>query len=81
MAQALTRAVEEVALDAELVRCLLREQFPQQAQHPVRPVEPGGWDNRTFRVGEQLSARLRVPQAVVVAPVAARCARSRRPGG
>lgn len=45
-------------LDAELVRCLLREQFPQWAHHRVRPVELDGWDNRTFRVGQELSARL-----------------------
>jgi aminoglycoside phosphotransferase (APT) family kinase protein len=44
--------------DADLVRCLLREQFPQLAAEPVVAVKPGGWDNRTFRVGERLSARL-----------------------
>lgn len=47
-----------MAVDADLVRCLLREQFPQWADEPVRAVEPGGWDNRTFRVGEHLTARL-----------------------
>jgi aminoglycoside phosphotransferase (APT) family kinase protein len=46
-------------LDVEVVRCLLREQFPQWADRPVTAVEPGGWDNRTFRIGAELSARLR----------------------
>jgi aminoglycoside phosphotransferase (APT) family kinase protein len=45
-------------IDADLVRCLLREQLPQWADEPVSPVTPGGWDNRTFRVGAHLSARL-----------------------
>jgi len=45
-------------LSSELVRCLLREQFPQWAGEPVCPVEVQGWDNRTFRVGDTLSVRL-----------------------
>lgn len=51
-------AVAQAPIDAELVRCLLGEQFPQWAELSVRQVLPGGWDNRTFRVGEDLSARL-----------------------
>lgn len=50
--------VDTVVLDPELVRCLLREQFPQWADARVHPVEVQGWDNRTFRVGESLVARL-----------------------
>lgn len=50
--------MDTVVLDRELVRCLLREQFPQWADAPVRPVQVQGWDNRTFRVGESLAARL-----------------------
>lgn len=40
------------------MRCLLREQFPQWAHEPVRPVDVQGWDNRTYRVGDTLAARL-----------------------
>lgn len=47
-----------VVIDASLVTRLVAEQFPQWANLPVRPVEPGGWDNRTFRLGEDLSVRL-----------------------
>lgn len=47
-----------VEVDAGLVRRLVAAQFPQWAGLPVTPVVPGGWDNRTFRLGEQMSARL-----------------------
>lgn len=50
--------VETVALDSDLVRCLLREQFPQWRDERVRPVEVQGWDNRTFRIGDDIVARL-----------------------
>jgi aminoglycoside phosphotransferase (APT) family kinase protein len=46
------------SVSAELVQCLLREQFPQWAHEPVRSVEVQGWDNRTYRVGHSLAARL-----------------------
>lgn len=49
---------ERPAINANLVRRLVAAQFPQWAQLPVTPVEPGGWDNRTFRLGEDLSVRL-----------------------
>jgi len=48
----------EVAIDAALVRRLVAKQYPQWAQLPVTPVEPGGWDNRTFRLGDELKVRL-----------------------
>lgn len=46
------------AIDASLVRRLVAAQFPQWADLPVRPVANGGWDNRTFHLGEALSVRL-----------------------
>ena len=45
-------------IDAALVRRLLAEQFPQWRDLPVRPVEADGWDNRTYRLGSELSVRL-----------------------
>lgn len=45
-------------IDADLVRRLLAAQFPDWAELDVRPVAIDGWDNRTFRVGDSLSARL-----------------------
>lgn len=45
-------------IDAALVKRLLAAQFPQWSDLPVRPVEVDGWDNRTYRVGDSLTARL-----------------------
>ena len=53
-------------IDAPLVRQLIAEQFPQWADLPVRAVQPNGWDNRTFRLGDELSVRL--PSAAGYAP-------------
>lgn len=49
---------DKTAIDAALVRRLVAAQFPQWASLPLRPVMPGGWDNRTFRLGEAMSVRL-----------------------
>lgn len=45
-------------IDVPLVRRLVAGQFPQWADLPVRPVPAGGWDNRTFHLGERMSVRL-----------------------
>lgn len=45
-------------IDVALVERLLAAQFPQYAKLPVRPVEFDGNDNRTFRIGDALTARL-----------------------
>ena len=47
-----------VEIDAALVSRLIAAQFPQWSRLPVRPVELSGWDNRTFRLGEDMSVRL-----------------------
>src|SRR5262245_17804690 len=47
-----------IEIDASLVKQLLHTQFPQWADLPVEPVENGGWDNRTFRLGDSMSVRL-----------------------
>jgi aminoglycoside phosphotransferase (APT) family kinase protein len=47
-----------VTIDVELVRRLIEAQFPQYATMPIEAVHPGGWDNRTFRLGRELSVRL-----------------------
>ncbi|MCC6793354.1 MAG: aminoglycoside phosphotransferase family protein, partial [Thermomicrobiales bacterium] len=47
-----------IEITAELVGRLIAEQFPAWAHLPLTKVEPGGWDNRTFRLGDELSARL-----------------------
>ena len=55
----------QAAIDATLVRRLVDTQFPQWAHLALRPVLPGGWDNRIFRLGEELLVRL--PSAAVYA--------------
>jgi aminoglycoside phosphotransferase (APT) family kinase protein len=45
-------------IDAGLARRLVDRQFPQWAGLPISPVEVDGWDNRTFRLGPELTVRL-----------------------
>jgi aminoglycoside phosphotransferase (APT) family kinase protein len=45
-------------IDAALVSRLLAGQFPQWAGLPVRPVAVDGWDNRTYRLGDDMTVRL-----------------------
>jgi aminoglycoside phosphotransferase (APT) family kinase protein len=48
----------EPSIDASLVRRLIGAQFPRWADLPVKPVAVGGWDNRTFHLGEHMTVRL-----------------------
>lgn len=45
-------------IDAALVKHLIAAQFPQWAGLPVTPVELDGWDNRTYRLGADMTVRL-----------------------
>ncbi len=45
-------------VDVGLVRRLVDRQFPQWTHLPIEPVENDGWDNWTFRLGDQLKVRL-----------------------
>ncbi|MFD7158974.1 aminoglycoside phosphotransferase family protein [Kribbella sp. NPDC059898] len=54
-------------IDAALVRRLIAQQFPQWADLPVTPVAVDGWDNRTYRLGSGLTARLPTAEAYVAA--------------
>lgn len=56
----------KLEITESLVTALIAEQFPQWAHLPIRPVELSGWDNRTFRLGEEMSIRL--PSAEEYAP-------------
>ncbi len=58
--------MDRAAITAALAARLVAEQFPLWADLPVRPVELGGWDNITFRLGEDMSVRL--PSGGVYAP-------------
>lgn len=49
---------DRMDISVSMVKALIAGQFPGWADLPVRPVSPGGWDNRTFRLGRDLSVRL-----------------------
>jgi aminoglycoside phosphotransferase (APT) family kinase protein len=48
-----------------LVRGLVDRQFPEWADLPIESIEPGGWDNRSFHLGNDMVIRL--PSAQVYA--------------
>lgn len=45
-------------ISTSLVENLIADQFPEWSDLPVREVLPNGWDNRTFRLGDEMSVRL-----------------------
>lgn len=45
-------------IDTALVTRLIATQFPEWADLPIKQVEFGGWDNRTFHLGEHMVVRL-----------------------
>ncbi|TGP57058.1 aminoglycoside phosphotransferase family protein [bacterium M00.F.Ca.ET.159.01.1.1] len=47
-----------VIIDAGLVRRLVDAQFLDWRDLPVSPVAFGGWDNRTFHLGDEMAVRL-----------------------
>jgi aminoglycoside phosphotransferase (APT) family kinase protein len=51
-------SADRFAIDTPFVARLVAAQLPQWADLPIRPVEPGGWDNQTFRLGEDMAVRL-----------------------
>ncbi|WP_425874223.1 aminoglycoside phosphotransferase family protein [Streptomyces sp. DT193] len=62
----LTSSDGRAGIDAALVKRLIAAQFPQWSGLPVVPVEVDGWDNRTYRLGEDMAVRL--PTAAGYAP-------------
>jgi aminoglycoside phosphotransferase (APT) family kinase protein len=65
-----TLADGRAGIDADLVKRLVAAQFPQWSGLPVTPVEVDGWDNRTYRLGDDLTARL--PTAAGYVPAVAK---------
>ncbi|MDG4829294.1 aminoglycoside phosphotransferase family protein [Solwaraspora sp. WMMD1047] len=58
---------ERVSIDAEQVKRLVADQFPEWAALPVVPVENGGWDNFTFHLGDTMLLRLPSAQQYALA--------------
>jgi len=46
------------SIDVGLARRLVDRQFPQWSDLPIAEVAVDGWDNRTFRLGSELTVRL-----------------------
>ena len=57
--------MSEEAITPDLVSRLVAAQFPHWARLPVRPVKLDGWDNTTYRLGDDLSVRLPSAEAYV----------------
>ena len=57
-------------INISLVQQLIDTQFPQWAGLALEPVPHGGWDNRSFRLGETMLVRL--PSAAGYAPAVER---------
>lgn len=62
--------MSDFRVDARMARELVDEQFPEWARLPLRPVEPGGWDHRSFRLGDELVVR--IPSAIGYVPQVAK---------
>ncbi len=54
---------DTATIDVSLVSGLVAAQFPEWADLAIRPVELDGSDDKTFRLGEDMSVRLRSAEA------------------
>lgn len=54
----LSKIPDELTITTQMATTLIAEQFPQWAHLPIRPVDYGGSDNRTFHLGSEMSIRL-----------------------
>lgn len=65
-----TPADGRAGIDAALVKRLIAAQFPRWSDLEVTPVEVDGWDNRTYRLGDDMTVRL--PTAAGYVPAVAK---------
>ncbi|MFF2319893.1 aminoglycoside phosphotransferase family protein [Agrobacterium sp. NPDC058088] len=49
---------DRIVVSVEQARGLIASQFPQWAALDIRPVELSGWDNRSFRLGDDMLIRM-----------------------
>lgn len=49
---------DRIVVTTQQVRALVDSQFPQWAVLDVQPVELSGWDNRSFRLGDEMLIRM-----------------------
>lgn len=48
----------QIEIPVQVVESLVYTQFPEYSNLPINEVKPNGWDNRTFRLGSEMSVRL-----------------------
>lgn len=65
-----TPADGRAGIDVALVKRLIAAQLPQWSDLAVTPVQVDGWDNRTYRLGDDMSVRL--PTAAGYVPAVAK---------
>ncbi len=51
-----------IDINTVLVKKLINEQFPQWSHLDITPVKNGGYDNRTFHLGKEMSVRLPIDE-------------------
>jgi len=56
--QSQRQLADRAVIDEQLAARLVAEQFPQYKDLSIEAVVPGGWDNKTFRLGDDLKIRL-----------------------
>jgi aminoglycoside phosphotransferase (APT) family kinase protein len=65
VSQHISSPAAEIVIDCDLVRSLLRAQHPDISELPLEQVATG-WDNVTFRLGEEMAIRLPRRSATVL---------------
>lgn len=53
-------------IDASLAKYLIRTQFPKYSNLDIKPMKKSGWDNRMFKLGDDML--IRIPSAECYAP-------------
>ncbi|MBA4750431.1 MAG: aminoglycoside phosphotransferase family protein [Alphaproteobacteria bacterium] len=56
-------------ITCDLARALVADQFPLVAPLPLKPVSSQGWDNATFRLGDELSVRIPTAKCYAAQPL------------
>ncbi len=49
--------MDRIDIPTSIVYDLIKQQFPQWADLPIKPVESSGWDNYTFHLSEEMLIR------------------------
>lgn len=62
--------MSDFQVDVRLARELVDHRFPERAGLPLREIQPGGWDHRSFRLGDELLVR--IPSALGYVPQVAK---------